>query len=493
LKKAILLLGLAALAACSRTSAPRGLDRLAFLRFDDLTGEPPFAWIADAAPGMLARQLSGTARTLALSPNTLSDAYLQHATRLVHGYFEMRAGKLHFEVQVEDAVRHKMLQTVAADGDVVAAMRIVATALQPGAAAFASASSDAIAAWAKGDYAAAVKLDPNFGPAWLKWSEQLAGSGNSPEALATAQRALAQDGLKSPSDRAQLQVLTANLQHDPTARLAGLHQLEQLLPADPEVHRSVANAEMQARHFPQAVAAYQAAVAADPSDSAFLNLLGYAQAFSGNMDQARKAFEEYGRMPDQGVNALDSLGEALFMNGNFKDAEQSFLQAHAKNPAFLGGETVWKAAHARWLAGDLPGADGLAKQFFDQRAQMHDSLLDWHRANWLYETGRREEAVAVLTNAAPLPGDLGHKQLAVWADPESVPKNLAELKRLYETTAPSDDGIVRTFYAAALLQAGQREEARKLVALWPLPKSQDALQALMYPAFQQVRKAAGPH
>jgi tetratricopeptide (TPR) repeat protein len=210
------------------------------------------------------------------------------------------------------------------------------------------------------------------------------------------------------------------------------------------------------------------------------------------MDGARRSFEAYGRMPDQGINALDSLGEALFMNGKFQEAAQQFLEAHAKNPAFLGGETLWKAAHARWLGGDRPAADTLAKDFFDQRAKMHDPLLDWHRANWLYETGRRDEAVAVLTNAAPLPGDLAHKQLAVWADPQSVPRDLIALKRAYETTAPTDDGVVRTFYAAALLQAGQREEAGKLVALWPLPKSQDALQALMYPAFQAVRKATAP-
>ncbi|HEY4363417.1 MAG TPA: hypothetical protein VGN17_20795 [Bryobacteraceae bacterium] len=441
---------------------------------------------------MLVRQLSGAARTLTLSPSSLSDAYLQHATRLVHGYFEMRAGKLHFEVQVEDAVRHKMLQVVAADGDLVAAMRTVATALAPGAGTFATNNDNAIAAWSKGDFAEAVKIDPNFGPAWVAWSEQLARSGNALEALATAQRGLAQEGLKSPSDRAQLQVLAAGLQNDPAARLAGLHRLAQLLPADPAIHRSVADAEMQARHFAQAAAAYKAAVEADPSDSAFLNLLGYAQAFAGDMDGARRSFEAYGRMPDQGINALDSLGEALFMNGKFQEAAQQFLEAHAKNPAFLGGETLWKAAHARWLGGDLPAADTLAKDFFDQRAKMHDPLLDWHRANWLYETGRRDEAVAVLTNAAPLPGDLAHKQLAVWADPQSVPRDLIALKRAYETTAPTDDGVVRTFYAAALLQAGQREEADKLVALWPLPKSQDALQALMYPAFQAVRKATAP-
>jgi hypothetical protein len=48
--------------------------------------------------------------------------------------------------------------------------------------------------------------------------------------------------------------------------------------------------------------------------------------------------------------------------------------------------------------------------------------------------------------------------------------------------------LARTFYAAALLRAGRREEARKLVALWPLPKAADSLEALMYPTFLELRR-----
>jgi hypothetical protein len=77
----------------------------------------------------------------------------------------------------------------------------------------------------------------------------------------------------------------------------------------------------------------------------------------------------------------------------------------------------------------------------------------------------------------------------VWNDPQAVPRDLAELKRAYENAMPAEDGLVRTFYAAALLQAGQRDQARKLVVLWPLPTSQDALMALMYPQFLELRRA----
>jgi hypothetical protein len=50
--------------------------------------------------------------------------------------------------------------------------------------------------------------------------------------------------------------------------------------------------------------------------------------------------------------------------------------------------------------------------------------------------------------------------------------------------------LARTFYAAALLGGGQREEARKLVALWPLPDAagDPALEPFLYPSFLELRE-----
>jgi len=64
------------------------------------------------------------------------------------------------------------------------------------------------------------------------------------------------------------------------------------------------------------------------------------------------------------------------------------------------------------------------------------------------------------------------------------------LRQTYERTPPATDGLVRTLYASALLQAGQKDEARKLVERWPLPEGSDSFfQAIMYPRFLELRKA----
>jgi tetratricopeptide (TPR) repeat protein len=255
---------------------------------------------------------------------------------------------------------------------------------------------------------------------------------------------------------------------------------------------ALAEMEMNARRFTDAARDYQDLARTNPGIVGVKNDLGYAQAFAGDLDGARKSFEEYGRQPGQAVNALDSLGEAYLLNGKFDQAERAFLDAYQKEPAFLQGATLWKAAHARWLAGDLAQADKIAERYWQDRAKAHDALLPWRRANWLYETGRRDQAVDLLMRAPQEAGDVAERQLQVWSNPQSVPSDLAVLERDYHRSTPARDGLVRTLYAEALVRAGRKDEARNLVRLWPLPEQTDLLQALMYPEFIELRKALQP-
>ncbi len=185
------------------------------------------------------------------------------------------------------------------------------------------------------------------------------------------------------------------------------------------------------------------------------------------------------------------MGEAYFVNGRFADAEKYFLGAYQANPSFLGGADLLKAAYARWLAGDLKSADAAMKNYLVVRAKLHDPLLVWREAAWDYTTGRRDQAIATLQNAPPNQKELVEKQTAVWRGTVAAPDNLPALQEAYEHTAPALDGEARIFYAAALLAAGRKEEARKLIVFWPLPDSSgDPLfQSLVYPKFIELRRS----
>lgn len=488
-------------AACSRPTPP-ALTREAFLTFDNLTGDASLDWIAQAAPQILAHDLTGVPKIAPVVVSSVRDAYLNRASRMVHGYYESRSGKLHFEIAVEDAVTHGTLQTGAENGPPGEALNRAAKSLASGARTFA-ASEPAIAAWGAGDFERAVMLDPAFTQAWVSWAQQLASINDKVRALDLVQRALAQPHLDSPIDKARLELASASFREDDAARLNASRALAALIPYDPSVLAAVAELDLSARNFAQAAKDYQRTLDAERSNTGLLNQLGYAQALAGDLDGASKSFAEYGRGPgEDAVNSLDSMGEAWFINGKFPQAQEEFERAYRKDPKFLDGEPLWKAAHARWLAApqdtaNIAAADKIAETYFALRAAAQDPLLNWRRATWFYETGRRQQAVDLLSHGPasnPAAALLAKQQLQVWNSPlpassDPTPSNLGKLKDAYLHSDPVNDGLSRTLYAAALLHAGRNNDARDLLERWPLPpRGESPFESLLYPEYLDLRK-----
>jgi len=473
------------------------VERVALLPFENLSGDTTLDWIASAGPRIVTDELlGGSARAVPIQARALRDAYASGATQLVHGYVEKRRQGFHFEFVVEDAQTHKTRQTLSTDGDPLPSLDRLARQVDAGAHAFSSTNPQAVAAWAGGDYEKAVSLDPGFGAAWSNWVQARTAAGDQQQATEIAARALAQSSLRSPVDRAQLEFVSATLRQDQPGQERALTALAKLMPHDVALLAQLAAHELNARHFPEAARYYQAILQENPEDGDVWNQLGYAQALAGDLESAKKSFERYGRDPAHAANALDSQGEASFMNGQFAEAEKDFLDAHAKSSAMLGGGDLLKAAYSRWLEGDLPGADKLFSQYAAFRTAQKDPLVDWRQAVWEYSTGRTDAAIARLSNMARLSNVTGAAanvaaaQLALWKDPSKLPQDPAALKQAYERTPPTADGIPRVLYAAALARAGQKDEARKLLALWPLPgaESDPLLQSFVFPKYLELRR-----
>jgi Flp pilus assembly protein TadD len=480
----------AACAACSRSEGPI-VQRVAFLPFENLSGDTSLDWIASAGPRIVNDELlGGGAHTVPAHVSALRDTYAFGATQLVHGYVEKRRQGFHFEFLIEDAKTHKALQTLASDGDPLSALDRLAKQIDGQAHAFSSTNPQAVAAWASGDYEKAVALDPGFGAAWSGWVQARVAAGDKQQASDIAARALAQSSLRSPVDRAQLEFDSATLRQDEPAQERALMTLARLMPHDLALLGQLATREMNARHFSEAVRYYQAIVQEAPDDIEIWNQLGYAQVFAGDLESAQKSFERYGRDPAHAANALDSQGEGYFLNGKFADAEKRFLDAQAKSSTLLGGGDLLKAAYSRWLEGDLPGADKLFSQYLTFRTQQKDALATWRQAVWEYSTGRTKAAIARLSNVSGPVENIARAQLALWKDLSKLPQDPAALKQAYERTPPTADSLSRVLYAAALAQAGQKDEARKLIALWPLPgaDSDPLLQSLVFPKYLELKR-----
>jgi tetratricopeptide (TPR) repeat protein len=110
-----------------------------------------------------------------------------------------------------------------------------------------------------------------------------------------------------------------------------------------------------------------------------------------------KSLREYGRLRPAEANPLDSLGDVNFYLGHFEDAEKFYLQAQAKDPNFANGGSQLKAAYARLMTGDIPGADAIFQKYLDARRsasiRAEDALLEYRQAEWDFMAGRRRRAM----------------------------------------------------------------------------------------------------
>ena len=470
------------LSACTRS--PQAPPRYALLPFDNLTGDKSLDWIARTAPRIAAAEIAGTARPAA----TVGEAYLERATRFVHGYFTGSADALHLTVEVEDSTTHKMVASDQFDGPLLVSVGTLSKRLEPKPEPFGTDKEAAIEAWGRGEYEKAVAIDPAFSSAWLAWMETLARSGDVAGAIAVAGRAM-EHPVKSEIDGLRIELTRATLQKDSHAEHQALLKLTARV-ADPGLLGNLGALEVRAREFALAEGDYKKLLAVEPDSAEAVNLLGYVYGFEGKVADAEAKFAQYGKFPGQESNSFDSLGEVYFMNGKFADAEKSFLKAHDLNAALLSGGDLRKAAYAHWLAGDLPGADKIFDRYLDFRAKLKDPSIEWEHASWEYATGRKDQAIARLQKS---PSPQSKVQLQVWQGSFAMHLRPDQLKQAYEASQPSTDGFYRTFYAEELLRQGNKDEAKKIAARWPLPDSasEPVLQSLVFPKYVELRRILG--
>ena len=440
---------------------------------------------------MAAEQLAGVGRILPLRADSSREAAVGGATQLIHGYYDRRKGATHFEFSIEDAVTHTM-RAVSLDGDALRAADTIAKAVEPPAKPFSTSSAQAVQLWGEGNFERAVELDPDFG---LAWRDLIQSQAARPEqALQSANKALARSTLRSPLERVQIQRLAGQFSGDAAMSSRAVQELVRLVPNDSGLVRKLAEEATNLRQFPEAIQLYRSVLRLEPEDSTTYNLLGYAQFFSGDLPGARQSLDEYSRHPGQEANGQDSQGEILFMAGQFGEAEKYFLRGHEANPGMLEGADLLKAAYARWLSGDLAGADAIFERYLKYRSEHADPSVVWRRSTWEYSTGRQAQAVDRLKGVTGPSALLAQAQLKVFESRgtvvDSLSQDLARLEQAYKKTPPSGDGLVRVLFARGLLKAGKKAETAKLVALWPLPESGDpSLQPLLYPMFLELKES----
>ena len=426
---------------CSRQPEP-AIQRLAILRFENMTPDPATDWMGRAFAEVVTTELASAKSIYAIpasrlhrlnpvmgirpvsAPGISAEAALAGAAganRIAYGEYSIVNGRLRSRLTIEDLQGRRLAQapieSAAAASDVIGAATALSRQISPDSEPYGTQNAAALEAYARamespdpaviGRYAEqAIAADPNFGIPYIILAETKLNQQDRAGATSVLKSAAERGTAISQGDRVRLEVLAATLQGDRAGLDRALAAQVQLNPVDPAAWRALAEAAAQRHQFPQAVQAYQRTLAIEPDDINTLNQLGYTAAFGGNVDVAMSALRRYQALRPLDPNALDSMGDVNVITGHLQEAERLYLESYQKAPAFQNGSDLQKAAIARLMTGDVAGANAIMK--------------GTGGADWLWITGQRKEAYSRLAGEAAgmsnrdLQGR-AYSDLAVWS------------------------------------------------------------------------------
>jgi tetratricopeptide (TPR) repeat protein len=402
---------LVCLAGCGLKTTP--VRRLAVLPFDNQTGDPRLDWMQQAFPIAIADSLDHVQGMEVFRADSASGAAAAQPDHFLYGYLTGGVSGVTVHYSLEEAATRKFSRSdtlsagredrmLAAAGQLASqfasAPQSPATASVGAFHAYVDGLSATDAAAAAAAFEDAVAKDPKFGDAWMKWAAQTALRGDTAKALNILERFKATGPKLGPLPQARLEILDADLRHDSDGKRKAQVALAAALPRDLSAQIGAASACVARSDFPCAIDLYRKALTLAPQNADLWNSIAYAQAWSGDQDDATRSLGEYRKVSHDAPNAIDSEGEIDYWFGHFEQAEKQFLACYAKDPAFLGGVSLRKAAESRLAMGDFDGAGKHMSRFLAQRKEAKDPLLEIHQALWEKRTGKIVDAMARLAN-----------------------------------------------------------------------------------------------
>lgn len=432
------------LAACQSKSGPVfPPPRYAVVRFENLSADPTLDWagraIGESLPVALSGALDGPvlgasalgriSQTLGPRPavapgisSERSDALVAGANRLITGYIARTAGQIRIVATEQDLATGKTLRVVtAAAASPMAATEQLARGFSPHPRNLQTSNPEAWRTWAialespaaqsEDLLRRALQFDPDFGAAWVTLASLDLARGDRADAGNVIEQA--RHHKLDDFSRANLDLAQADLTGDRLARIVATRKVSALSPADLLLVRSLAETETSAGQFAAAASDWSRVTAAFPNDGLAWNSLGYARDYAGDYAGALAAFREYQRLRPKDANPSDSIGDLNYSFRKFSEAAANYLDAYKMQPAFLQAGDLYKAAWAKFRAGDKAGADSLFSQFRAERskAKAADDISELLAGDWLYRTGRESQAVETLRKS---PNEMAYAQLTIW-------------------------------------------------------------------------------
>ena len=461
------LIPLIVLPGCRRDQAPV-TDVIAVLPFENLSPGREADWIGTALTAVARYELMGAAGGRAVLASTVEDASAAGARTIVSGYFETRGGAILIHSFVESPAAHKVRTAVegsyTADSLVAAATAIARSVTSGRLRPFPETREAALRNWSEASaqrdpkvieqlLQKALDADPNFGPAYvgLLRLRSMAGDRAAVEQLATRAR-----GAKlGEAEKAEIDYLAALAGNDTNNREQAATAVLEHAGGDAEKLIEFGLLAYRSHEYASAARFYGQVTRLDPKNSTIWNQLAYAQAFAGDKAGAEEAIRHWAAADPTNPNVDDSAGDIEFYFGSFPAAEEAYLRANKKNPAFLGGGPLLKAAWARLMTGDVNGADALMARYAAVRKSGNDPRIGFVQAQWLYISGRKQQAVSGVQGlfGQPAVAAVAHAQAAMWEiGAGSMPEARAQAQQAFNQAGTDGSARVIAAIAAFLCQ-----------------------------------------
>ena len=412
---------------------------MAIVEFDNQSADAQAGPLGGRVARIASLQLVGAPDVFAYVVASSADAPMRRATQVMSGYLTSHDGQWTLHAQLRDAMVPRTLRSFTVAGSSAGAL------------------ADGVAGQLGRPGFAAGKLDP--------------------AALESAMAGTAPAAMLGEAAGSRLAPSPA----EPPARLAALQGLSALAPCDSEIAYGAATLSMQARQFGKAAEAFRRAQRADPEWAALHNEAAFGFAFGGDLPAALTAIESYRKLEPRSPNPDDSQGEVLFAARRFDDAERSFLLASSKDPAFLNGAPLRKAAEARRMAGNQAEADRLFARYAEAHAKQ--PLIALEKAQWDYTSGRTKEALAALEAVVTSSGGAASpvwSQLSAWRAVQGGDAAVAAKQALQTARSPAEQQAAVTVVFATQPDASPAEWQARAAKQFPPAAAPLARQALIY-------------
>ncbi len=183
----------------------------------------------------------------------------------------------------------------------------------------------------------AVALDPTFAVAYLYLGKAAGSLFDSKTHAEAHEQAKKYSAKATEKERLYIEAECARVvEHNSEKRLRLLLELTRKYPQEKQFHYELGRYYASRNNYPEAIGAYERALALDPDFGSALNAAGYIHAEIGEFEKAIQYLERYAAVEPGQANPIDSIAEIYFKMGQLDLAKSKYQEALEIRPDFFG-------------------------------------------------------------------------------------------------------------------------------------------------------------